>query len=89
MWRASDSGASVVKLDDFRREMGWSYSALGRRLGVDPPRNARRYCLPRSHKDHRFPHAYVDKIFALSGGRVTANDLHEQPPVSAKKRAAA
>lgn len=93
MWPLRDSGAFLVKLDDFRRKKGWSYSELGRRLGVKRPANARRHCLPAAHAEFRMPDdSTMRKIVAVSDGQVTPNDFYELSAslgALAKKRAAA
>lgn len=64
-----------VKLDQWRRAAGLSYSDLGRNLGVSPEA-ARRYC-----NERRMPRpAVLQRIRDLTRGAVTANDFLPPPP---------
>ena len=66
-----------MTLDTFRKEKGWSFAHLARQLGASHATVARRWCLPRDHKNRLIPSpVYMDRIIVISSGKVMPNDFY-------------
>ena len=66
-----------MKLNEYRGRQGWSYSELARQGGAPHATVARRWCLPRGHKDRLIPNEnYMDKIILLTNGEGMPNDFY-------------
>ena len=66
-----------MTLEDFRKQQKLSYKQLAELLGASHATVARRWCLPRGHKDRLIPNEnYMDKIILLTNGEVMPNDFY-------------
>lgn len=81
----AQSGSSN-RLRDYCVRVGWSFTDLAARLGVDP-RSARRYCLPRDHVDFRQPAGVAaERLPVATDGEVHIGHLIPLPERSKRRR---
>tara|TARA_R100001460_G_scaffold18936_1_gene39826 strand:+ start:1006 stop:1215 length:210 start_codon:yes stop_codon:yes gene_type:complete len=66
-----------MTLREFKDQNKMSYAKLAAMIGASHATIARRFCLPRTHKDRMIPSAkYMDAIMTVTDGAVTPNDFY-------------
>jgi len=70
-----------LTLNDYRLQKGWSYGQLANLLDAGHAQMARRWCLPKGHKDRLIPSNrgsknYMSRIIELTKGQVQPNDFY-------------
>lgn len=66
-----------MTLLEFKQRNKLSYARLAALIGADHATIARRFCLPKTHKDRMIPSArYMDAIITATNGAVTPNDFY-------------
>ena len=68
-----------MTLKEYKDQNNLSYARLAKLIGVSHATVARRYCLPKEHKDHMIPKLkFMIAIMTVSGGAVTPNDFYAE-----------
>ena len=66
-----------MKLEEWRKEKGYSYPQLAQRLDAKHGTVVRRWCLDKVHKDYKIPSTkYMLIIQETTMGAVTPNDFY-------------
>lgn len=66
-----------MTLREFKDQNKMSYAKLAAMIGASHATIARRFCLPKTHKDRMIPSAkYMDAIMTVTDGAVTPNDFY-------------
>jgi len=66
-----------MTLREFKDQNKMSYAKLATMIGASHATIARRFCLPRTHKDRMIPSAkYMASIMTVTDGAVTPNDFY-------------
>tara|TARA_R100000697_G_scaffold23970_1_gene31902 strand:- start:134 stop:343 length:210 start_codon:yes stop_codon:yes gene_type:complete len=66
-----------MTLREFKDQNKMSYAKLAAMIGASHATIARRFCLPRTHKDRMIPSAkYMAAIMTVTDGAVTPNDFY-------------
>lgn len=67
----------TMTLKEYKDKNNMSYSKLAKLIGVAHATVARRYCLPKEHKDHMIPNSkFMVAIMTATDGAVTPNDFY-------------
>lgn len=66
-----------MTLEEWRKKKGYSYAKLAEILDASHATVARRWCLPKDHKDRMIPAPkFMETITNASLGEVQANDFY-------------
>lgn len=66
-----------MTLKEFKDQNKISFAKLAALIGASHATVARRYCLPKTHKDRMIPNAkYMAAIMTVTDGAVTPNDFY-------------
>ena len=66
-----------MKLEQYRREKGWTYAQLADALGASHPTIARRWCLRHGDKQKLIPsQKYMERIMLQTASAVMPNDFY-------------
>ena len=66
-----------MKLIEYKQQKKISYAKLASLIGASHATIARRFCLPKTHKDRMIPSAkYMAAIMTVTDGAVTPNDFY-------------
>lgn len=66
-----------MTLDQYRKQMNWSYSELARQLGATHATVVRRWCLSFDDKNRLIPNSeYMSNIMLKTNGAVMPNDFY-------------
>ena len=66
-----------MTLREFKDQNKMSYAKLAAMIGASHATIARRFCLPKTHKDRMIPSAkYMTAIMTVTDGAVTPNDFY-------------
>ena len=66
-----------MTLNQYRKQMNWSYSELARQLGATHATVVRRWCLDFDDKNRLTPNTeYMSNIMLKTNGQVMPNDFY-------------